>query len=178
MYYSVPGFATANCCLLIKKNNQKKWQKNRTSIKMLSSQIKDLFKGIFSAWQHTTILSKNDGLCTIIVIITLFKSGFQIQKRFGTHFFLFIRCWWKIVMKLKKQKKKIHLLPSWVCQIFKDKFIAAKGLIISKCLFDVFNFFQKTRENTLHSSKVEFICSFFWKNSRLDNLLSKLTDLY
>lgn len=24
MYYSVPGFATANCCLLIKKNNQKK----------------------------------------------------------------------------------------------------------------------------------------------------------
>ena len=45
------------------------------------------FKGIFSAWQHTTILmsSKNDGLCTIIVIIILF-----------------IRCWWKIVMTEKK----------------------------------------------------------------------------
>ena len=52
-----------------------------------------------------------------------------------------------------------------------------KGQIISKCLFGVFNFFQKTNENTSHSSKNEFIRSFFWKNSRLDNLLSKLTDL-
>ena len=37
MYYSVPGFATANCCLLIKKNNQKKWQKNRSSMNVVLS---------------------------------------------------------------------------------------------------------------------------------------------
>ena len=36
-----------------------------------------------------------------------------------------------------------------------------KGQIISKCLFGVFNFFQKANENTSHSSKNEFIRSFF-----------------
>ena len=36
-----------------------------------------------------------------------------------------------------------------------------KGQIISKCLFVVFNVFQKTNKNTPHSSKNEFICSFF-----------------
>ena len=51
------------------------------------------------------------------------------------------------------------------------------GQIISKRLFGGFNFFQKTNENTSHSSKNEFICSFFWKNPQLENLLSKLTDL-
>ena len=35
-----------------------------------------------------------------------------------------------------------------------------KGQIIKKCLFGVFNFFQKTNEMS-HSSKNEFICSFF-----------------
>ena len=51
----------------------------------------------------------------------------------------------------------------------------AKGQIISKCLFDVFIFFQKNEQNTSHSSKNKFIR--FGKNSRLDKLLSKLTDL-
>ena len=36
-----------------------------------------------------------------------------------------------------------------------------KGQLISKCLFGGFNFFQKTNENTWHSSKNEFIRSFF-----------------
>ena len=36
-----------------------------------------------------------------------------------------------------------------------------KGQIISKCLFGVFNFFQKKKKNMLHGSKNEFICSFF-----------------
>ena len=38
-----------------------------------------------------------------------------------------------------------------------------KGQIISKCLFGVFNFFQKTNKNKSHSSKNEFVRSFFGK---------------
>ena len=38
---------------------------------------------------------------------------------------------------------------------------STKGQIISKCLFGVFNFFQKTNANTSHTSKNEFIRSFF-----------------
>ena len=54
-----------------------------------------------------------------------------------------------------------------------------KGQLISKCLFVDFNFFQKRDENMSHSIKNEFICLFvFCKNSRLGNLLSKLTELY
>ena len=41
--------------------------------------------------------------------------------------------------------------------------ISTKGQLISKCIFVDFNFFQKTNENTLHSSKNEFIHSFFGK---------------
>ena len=37
-----------------------------------------------------------------------------------------------------------------------------KGQLISKCLFGVFNFFQKTPR--FHSSRVEFICLFFGRN--------------
>ena len=37
----------------------------------------------------------------------------------------------------------------------------AKGQLILKCLFGGFNFFQKTNENTSHTSKNEFIRSFF-----------------
>ena len=55
---------------------------------------------------------------------------------------------------------------------------SAKGQLISKCLFDVFNFFQKANKKTSPSSRNEFIRFFFLQNSRLDNLLSKLTDLY
>ena len=36
-----------------------------------------------------------------------------------------------------------------------------KGQLFWKCLFVDFNFFQKTNENTLHSSKNEFIRSNF-----------------
>ena len=39
-----------------------------------------------------------------------------------------------------------------------------KGQLISKCLFGVFTFFQKTNENKSTSSKVKFVCSFFGRN--------------
>ena len=46
-----------------------------------------------------------------------------------------------------------------------------KGQLISKCLFGVFNFFQKTERNQVnlsyHSSKVEFAGSFFGRNAGL-----------
>ena len=53
--------------------------------------------------------------------------------------------------------------------------LLGKGQLILKCLLGVFNFFRKTNKNTSHSSKNEFFVHF-WKNLRLDNLLSKLTD--
>ena len=40
----------------------------------------------------------------------------------------------------------------------------SKGQLISKCLFGVFTFFQKTNENKSTSSKVEFVRSFFGRN--------------
>ena len=42
-----------------------------------------------------------------------------------------------------------------------------KGQLISKCLFGVFTFFQKTNENKQTSSKVEFVHSFFGRNVSL-----------
>ena len=53
-----------------------------------------------------------------------------------------------------------------------------KSQIISKCLFGVFNFFQKTNENTSHSSRNEFIGSFFGRIHSLTICFrKKLTDL-
>ena len=45
--------------------------------------------------------------------------------------------------------------------------VQPKGQLISKCLFGVFNFLQKTNENKSHSSKIEFIRSFFGGNVSL-----------
>ena len=39
-----------------------------------------------------------------------------------------------------------------------------KGQLISKCLFGVFNFLQKTNETKSCSSKIEFVRSFFGGN--------------
>ena len=47
---------------------------------------------------------------------------------------------------------------------------ASKDQLISKSFFGVFNFFQKTNKNKSHSSKVEFIRSFFGRNISLKKL--------
>ena len=52
-----------------------------------------------------------------------------------------------------------------------------KGQIISKGLFGVLEVSQKTNERIHHSSKNEFIRSFFWENSRIPKVLLKLSDL-
>ena len=44
---------------------------------------------------------------------------------------------------------------------FKYEPWTSKGQIITKCLFEVLNFFQKTNDNASHSSENEFIWSFF-----------------
>ena len=49
-------------------------------------------------------------------------------------------------------------------KIFTVDLTLSKGQLISKCLFGVFTFFQKTNENKSTSSKVEFVRSFFGRN--------------
>ena len=50
---------------------------------------------------------------------------------------------------------------------------SAKGQLISKCLFGVFNFFQRNKQKQVnlrfHSSKIELVCSFFGKTSGWKN---------
>ena len=45
----------------------------------------------------------------------------------------------------------------------------SKGQLISKCLFSVFNFLQKTNKKKSHSSKIELVRSFFGGNVGLKN---------
>ena len=47
--------------------------------------------------------------------------------------------------------------------------LCTEGQLTSKCLFGVFTFFQKTKENKSSSSKVEFFRSFFGRNDGLKN---------
>ena len=49
----------------------------------------------------------------------------------------------------------------WGYHNLKTTGTTGKGQLISKCLFGGFNFFQKMNKNTSHSSKNEFIRSFF-----------------
>ena len=59
-------------------------------------------------------------------------------------------------------EKSIHLAQNYApCPIL-------KGQLISKCLFGVFKFFQKTNKNSSHSIKNEFIHLFF---GRIHDLL-------
>ena len=67
----------------------------------------------------------------------------------------------KFFIRLLPINKNSFSLIHWGCC---RPLALLKGQIISKCLFGVFNFFQKTYENKSTSSKVEFICSFFGRN--------------
>ena len=52
-----------------------------------------------------------------------------------------------------------------------------KGQLISKWFFEVVDFLQKMNENNSHTSKNEFIRSFFGGNRPLQKTFSKSTDL-
>ena len=61
--------------------------------------------------------------------------------------------------KGQKNNLKLNVIDNFVVKFYEK--IPTKGQMILKCLFGVFNFFQKTNKNTSHSSKNEFICLFF-----------------
>ena len=52
----------------------------------------------------------------------------------------------------------------WLGMFMFWQIAVAKGQLILKCLFGVFNFLQKTNKNKSHSRKIEFLCSFFGGN--------------
>ena len=68
-------------------------------------------------------------------------------------------------------KKKAMYVPSLSHPAGTALKNVAKGQLISKCLFGVFNFFQKNEQKQVdlrfHSSKVEFLFSFFGRNAGL-----------
>ena len=56
--------------------------------------------------------------------------------------------------------------------------VCTKGQIISKCLLESsISSKKRTKTHRIVVKMNSFISFVFWKNSRLDNLLSKLTDL-
>ena len=73
-------------------------------------------------------------------------------------------------VNLQNQKKNSIM-------VWKNIFLFFKGHLISKWFFEVFDFLQKTNENKSHSSKVEFIRSFFGRNRWPPQKNFKLTDL-
>ena len=55
--------------------------------------------------------------------------------------------------------------------------ILVKGQIISKGLFDILEFFQKTNKQIPYGSKNEFVCSNLEELEDTKNSFSKLSDL-
>ena len=84
-----------------------------------------------------------------------------------------LRLSWQGVSLSKKVKKVMEFIHcSWW-----NTFRVYKKVRWFRKVFWCLQFLPKMNENTWHSSKNESICFVFWKNSWLDNLLLKLTDL-
>ena len=114
------------------------------------------------------------------------ENNHMYSKLFFPKVFSLKKCFLSVFqyVNFESEKKKIFSIMFRFCEkatkiwsYLPLRLYVTKGQIISKCLFGVFNFFQKTNEYTSHSSKNRIHSFVFWKNSRLDNLLSKLTDL-
>ena len=63
------------------------------------------------------------------------------------------------LLKKKRCKHSIKIVQN-MCST-NELTPSPKGQLISKCLFGVVNFFQKTNGNTSHTSKNKLVCSFF-----------------
>ena len=87
----------------------------------------------------------------LVLRYVIIISGWVFMKMLG-----YLILFWKFLIQCK-----IDLIFSHNFQFKSKNFAQVKGQIISKCLLGVFNFFQKTNKNTLHSSKNEFIFFFF-----------------
>ena len=75
-----------------------------------------------------------------------------------------MKCYWEWLPSLISTLWNIGILHYKQAKLRKDmQHSVLKGQIISKRFFPGRGFFQKTNENTSHSSKNEFICSFFGK---------------
>ena len=85
----------------------------------------------------------------------VFLFWFALGKQF-----LFATCTGNVIRLSKKLIEEIINLV----YIILYQVRCTKGHLIPKCLFGVFNFLQKTNENKSHSSKIEFLCSFFGGN--------------
>ena len=72
-------------------------------------------------------------------------EGRSLHKNNNFWFLKLTTCFYESYCTTRKEQAR--LLP------------IAKGQLISKCLFGVFNFFQKTNKNTSHRSKNELIHS-------------------
>ena len=90
------------------------------------------------------------------------KSVFELSFRISVS--MYWNCYQKqIWLKVSSYKNCVMIPPSKSNFFFRDLTCTKEGQVFSKCLFDVFNFFQKTNENKLryHSSKIKFVHSFF-----------------
>ena len=98
-------------------------------------------KCTFHKFGPSGTVEKFDGLCVLPLNI--------INEK------IYVFLWfWFIILTVITGMQVIYRFVLVSCLII-------KGQIISKCLFRVFNFFQKRNENTSHISKNELICSFF-----------------
>ena len=68
----------------------------------------------------------------------------------------------RIIVRQQKVKESEVIFLTQVIPV--DSFSSAKGQLISKFLFVVFHFLQKTNQNKFHNGKIEFIRSFFRGN--------------
>ena len=90
-----------------------------------------------------------------IVIIHVKKDDGQIDKNVTKHHVVFLNTLWKIYFRCKTffNAYLASMVLSTVARLFIEevsdqKFVQNKGQLISKCLFGVFNFSQKTKKTS------------------------------
>ena len=133
----------------------------------------DLWLPWFSVKNNTSISICNT-LCLLCFTFVVKKHTVTLNLDYELYFcFKYISkapCWFN----------------SWLTELciyaFKNSAITitlspAKGQLISKCLFGIFNSSKKIRSN-YYVAQVELFSIVFWKKSRHQKDISKLTDLY